>query len=76
LEDPTRKERLLLTPAEAAELLGLKLAAIRRLCRTNAIPHVKVARKLRFNPDALKAWTTGGCKPPAAEQRRKKAARP
>jgi CspA family cold shock protein len=33
--DPTRKERLLLTADEAAEMLGLKLAAIRRPCRTD-----------------------------------------
>lgn len=71
--DPARKERLLLTPDEAAEMLGLKLAAIRRLCRTNAIPHVKVARKLRFNPDTLRAWAAGGCKPPSAEHSKKRA---
>ena len=46
----------LLNVIKVAELLALNPESIRRLCRAGRIPYLKVAGRLRFDPDAIALW--------------------
>lgn len=46
----------LLTPDAAAKLLGLAKQTVYQLVCAKKIPHVKLGRALRFNPDDLSDW--------------------
>ncbi len=50
-------ERSLLTYAEAAALLGLKLPTLYTLVYRRSVPHVRLSgRIVRFDPVVLEAW--------------------
>ena len=46
----------LLTPSEAAELLGVKLSTLYTWAARHQVPVQKVGRALRFSPAALSKW--------------------
>ncbi len=47
----------LLNVAQIAEILGVCPANVYRMCRKNAIPHIRVLRKsYRFRLSAIEAW--------------------
>jgi len=46
----------LLNAEQAAELLGVPERWVRRRAQAGAIPHIKLGRYLRFDPDALRQW--------------------
>jgi excisionase family DNA binding protein len=46
----------LLSPREAAELLGVKICTIYRWSYRREIPSQKVGRLLKFSPSALQRW--------------------
>ena len=45
-----------LTIQEAAELLRVRVSWLYERTRTNAVPHVKLGKYLRFDRDELLAW--------------------
>lgn len=46
----------LLTAREAAPVLKVSEAALRRYARLGIIPCIRLGRLLRFDPDALQRW--------------------
>ena len=44
----------LITPKEAAKILGLNVQTLRRYCRENKIRYVKFGNHIRIRPLALK----------------------
>jgi excisionase family DNA binding protein len=46
----------LLTPAEIADLLGVKQSTIYQWSHQGFIPHVKLGRLLRFREQAVAEW--------------------
>lgn len=46
----------LLTPSEAAEHLGIKVATLYGWARERRLPCQRLGRALRFSPSALEAW--------------------
>jgi len=59
----------LLTPQEAASLLGIKLSTLYTWAYRRQIPVQKVGRALRFSPSALTAWLAQKAWPPATADR-------
>jgi excisionase family DNA binding protein len=51
---------VLLTAAEAATRLNVRLPRLYELARTGAIPVVRLGRQVRFSPEALAAWVSAG----------------
>jgi len=49
-------ERLLLRPAEAAELLGVGRSKVYALLVAGEVPSIRVGRSVRVPVDALKRW--------------------
>jgi excisionase family DNA binding protein len=49
-------ERMTLTVAETAELLGVCQMTIYRLCKKKQIPHHTIGNKIVFNQETLMAW--------------------
>ncbi len=49
-------EKLLLRPAEAAEVLGLGRSKTYELLASGALPSVRIGRSLRVPVEALRAW--------------------
>jgi excisionase family DNA binding protein len=47
----------LLTIEEAARLLRVRVSWLYERTRTNEVPHLKLGKYVRFDEDALKAWT-------------------
>jgi excisionase family DNA binding protein len=45
-----------LTIQEAADLLRVRVSWLYERTRTNAVPHVKLGKYLRFDRDELLAW--------------------
>lgn len=45
-----------LTPAEAAELLHVSRSWIYQLTADGRIPHIKLGRRVLFEPAVLEAW--------------------
>ncbi len=50
--------RLMLKPAEAAELLGLGRSKIYELAAAGEIPVVRIGKSVRIPMDALRHWIT------------------
>jgi excisionase family DNA binding protein len=48
-----RVERLLLTAEEAARVLSLDASWLLKSARENTIPHVRLGKYVRFDPDAI-----------------------
>ena len=59
----------LLTADVVAELLGLTTQALYEAVRKNLIPHIRIGRRLRFDPDAIASWTANGGTPLGEGQR-------
>lgn len=49
----------LLKPEDAAAMLGVPRSWVLDAARRNAIPHVRLGRYVRFDPDALETWWKG-----------------
>jgi excisionase family DNA binding protein len=54
--------RNLLSVEEVALILGVSVARAYELCRTNLLPHVRLGRQIRINPDRLNAFIEDGGK--------------
>jgi len=60
----------LLTPSEAAELLGVKLSTLYTWAARRQMPVQKVGRSLRFSPAALARWLAAQARPPRTDRTR------
>jgi excisionase family DNA binding protein len=62
MSDPAAVPALprLLTARELADATGLPAWRISELCRSDAIPHVRLGRAVRFNASAIAAWLEAG----------------
>ena len=49
-------EKLTLTPAEAAALLGVSLPTFYQLCRREGFPSIRVGRKILISKSGLCKW--------------------
>ncbi len=49
----------LLSPQEAADLLGVKICTVYTWAYRRQIPSQKVGRLLKFSPSALQGWLKG-----------------
>lgn len=54
----------LLTAAEVADLLRVPRSTVYELTRARAIPHLKVGRRILFDPSALRTWVDDRTVPP------------
>lgn len=54
--------RKLLSVEEVAPILGVSVARAYELCRTKMLPHVRLGRQIRINPDRLNAFIENGGK--------------
>jgi excisionase family DNA binding protein len=52
-------EKQLLTPQEAADLLGLSLQAFYQRIHRGQIPIIRIGRSLRVDPEELERWLEG-----------------
>lgn len=52
--------RRLLTAAEAAEILAVTPARVYELVRQDVLPHVRLGRQVRIDPDRLEEWIAAG----------------
>jgi excisionase family DNA binding protein len=59
VDDRLRLERLLVSPEEAAEILGIGRNLVYDLMRTNALPSVKVGRLRRIPTAHLREYVAG-----------------
>ena len=59
----------LLTPSEAAELLGVKLSTLYTWAARRQVPAQKVGRSLRFSPAALSKWLAAQARQPCTDRR-------
>lgn len=55
----TAGRRVLVGAAQAAELLDVPASWILAQARTDRIPHVRLGRYVRFDPDELEDWWRG-----------------
>lgn len=60
----------LLTPAEVAKQLKVKVSYLDRLRRRHGLPHVRVGKEIRFNLEAVQGWLEQRSKSPARAGRR------
>lgn len=59
----------LLTYAQAAAILGLRLGTLYQLVHERRIPHVRLGRRLvRFDPSTLALWIDAGRVPTQADR--------
>lgn len=52
--------RRLLTAAEVAEILAVTPARVYELVRQDVLPHVRLGRQVRIDPDRLEEWIAAG----------------
>jgi len=52
----------LLKVSEVAAILDVSVARAYELCRENILPHVRLGRQLRVDPDQLQEWIKNGGK--------------
>lgn len=45
-----------MTVDEVAEFLGVQVRFVRRLTHERRLPHIKVGRHVRIDPEELSAW--------------------
>jgi excisionase family DNA binding protein len=50
----------LLTPAEAAQRIGVNVETVRRAVRSGALPAARIGRAVRIAEDDLATWLEGG----------------
>jgi len=48
------------TARELAQRLGIHRTRLYHLVRTGRIPHLRVGRGIRFDPDAIREWERAG----------------
>lgn len=60
----------LLDASGAAEQLGVPKSWVLAEARADRIPHVRLGRYVRFEPDELEAWWRGRRRGPVARERR------
>jgi excisionase family DNA binding protein len=53
-------EKLLLSVAETAELLGISQSFLYKLTESESIPHIRLGRVIRFDKRQLEAWLSEG----------------
>lgn len=59
----------LIDAEKAAPIVGLeKKTQVYEAARKNLIPHVRIGRKVRFDPERLKEWARNGGTPVGAVQ--------
>ena len=59
--------RLLLTPAETAEALGIGRSKVYTLLATGALPTVRLGGSVRVPVDALRAWIASQLEKPVEQ---------
>ncbi|KGR89341.1 helix-turn-helix domain-containing protein [Lysinibacillus odysseyi] len=52
-------EKITLTVAETAELIGVSVSTIYVMARTNEIPHKKVRGRVLFHRPTVEKWLAG-----------------
>lgn len=52
--------RKLMSAAEVAQVLGVKLHRVYELARIGTIPAVRLGRQVRFDPRAIEDWIRSG----------------
>ena len=50
----------LATAAEIAEQTGIPRQRVYELARDGAMPHVRLGRAMRFDPERIRAWLSSG----------------
>jgi excisionase family DNA binding protein len=50
------RRRRLLRLREVAEYLGLSMDTVHRMCRDGRLPHVRIGRRIRVEPEELARW--------------------
>jgi excisionase family DNA binding protein len=60
-----------LNVAQAATLLGLRPASIRKACYARSLPHYKLGTRTVFDRDELLAWRAARRVAPLCEERRR-----
>ena len=60
-----QRAHALVDAGAAAELLGVPDSWVLAQARRNRIPHVRLGRYVRFDPDELEAWWRGRMRGPA-----------
>ena len=53
---PTKPERLLLTPQQAAEALAISPRKLWGMTASGEIPHIRIGRCVRYPVDDLQRW--------------------
>ena len=48
----------LISPVEAAELLGIHPVTILRWAREGSVPHLRLGRKVKFRVSELNSWSS------------------
>jgi excisionase family DNA binding protein len=62
---PPSPPRELIDAGGAAELLNVPKSWVLAQARADRIPHVRLGRYVRFEPEALRAWTQSQRRGPA-----------
>ena len=52
---PTSDDGSMLTVEELAEQLGISVPTVRRMVKSNQLPHVRIGRQIRFVPEDILA---------------------
>lgn len=52
-------QKITLTVAEVAALIGVSPTTIYNMVAVNQVPHFRVRGKILFNRDIIEAWTRG-----------------
>ena len=55
-------EKILVTPSQAAELLGMSENTIRALCENGNIPSTKLGSHYKISVNLLKEWVDNKCR--------------
>lgn len=50
------EEQVLLKSEDVCMMLGISVRTLRNLVRRGEIPHLRIGRLLRFDPNALERW--------------------
>ncbi len=66
---PSRAADRLVDATAAAELLGVPASWVLAQARAQRLPHVRLGRYVRFEPDELRAWWAGRRRGPALRNR-------
>lgn len=61
-DNQTLENKMLLTPTEARQLLGVGRTEIYNLCRSKGFPSFKIGSKYYINKDKLQSWCDSKCK--------------